>query len=56
MIAKVITWGPDQVALRMEWAVTTMAETTTQHTGADERQDRHCRCPRSSTTSPASGS
>lgn len=31
VIAKVITWGPDQVALRMEWAVTTMAETTTQH-------------------------
>ena len=30
MIATLIRWGPEQVALRMEWAVTTMAETTTQ--------------------------
>jgi hypothetical protein len=30
MIAKLIEWGPEQVALRMEWAVTTMAQTTTQ--------------------------
>jgi hypothetical protein len=30
MIAQVIKWGPEQVALRMEWAVTTMAQTTTQ--------------------------
>jgi hypothetical protein len=30
MVAKVIEWGPEQVALRMEWAVTAMAQTTTQ--------------------------
>jgi hypothetical protein len=30
MIAKLIEWGPERVGLRMEWAATTMAETTTQ--------------------------
>src|SRR6185312_8453509 len=30
MVAKLIEWGPERAALRMEWAVTTMAQTTTQ--------------------------
>jgi hypothetical protein len=30
MIGKLIEWGPERAALRMEWAVTTMAQTTTQ--------------------------
>lgn len=32
MIAKLIEWGPEQVALHMEWAVSTMAQTKTQRT------------------------
>jgi hypothetical protein len=32
VIAKLIEWGPDQVALRMEWAAETMAKTPRQRT------------------------